>query len=111
VGEHNNTTPAADSIVITEKGRYMVIGQFSSSCGTGGVVVRKALFLNGAEVDKIHKYCKFTNQDQYDSGSFSGIIDVQTVPAYIDVRVRHDNVGSVNMTGAYGNLSITKIGY
>jgi hypothetical protein len=112
-GESNNCTADAanDKITITEAGVYAVQGNFSSSCGTNGVIVSTALFLGNTEVGKIHKYCVFSTQNSAQSGSISGIIVVKPddVPIDVDIRVRHDQGTSVNLTGVYGNLSIYKI--
>jgi hypothetical protein len=71
-----------------------------------------ALFVNGTEKVNIHKYETFLNQNNSQSGVVSGIITITTagLPAELDIRVRHDNGGSVNFTGVYGNLSVVKIG-
>ena len=112
-GEENNCTADAanDKITITEAGVYAVQGNFSSSCGTNAVVLHTALFVGGVEVSKIHKIATFSVQNNAQSGSISGLIYVAPadVPVDVDIRLRHDNGGSVDFTGIYGNLTVYKI--
>lgn len=110
-GLYENCTPNAanDKIDITVIGRYRVDGSFSSYAGTNSITLRTSIFLDGVEQSKIHTIRKFGTATDISTGSFSGFIDVQTVPASIDVRVRHDNGSSVDLTTVYGNLNVEKI--
>lgn len=110
-GESANCTADAanDKITITHTGYYLVQANFSRSCGTNAVTARTAIFLGGVEQDKLHDAQIYTTSTNVQSGTVTGIIKVETVPVDLDVRIRHNNVGSINFTGIYGNLNVHKI--
>lgn len=110
-GSYENMTVDStdDKITITQTGYYLVNVAVSSICGTNGVVSRTAIFVGGAEQDKIHAMQTISNTASPNPISCSGIIKVTTVPVDVDVRRRHDNGGSVNFTVVYANLSVHKI--
>lgn len=101
---------ANDKITITKAGIYRVDGSFNFVSGTANVTWRIAPFLNGVEQDNIH--CKRKSATSTDSGSasFTGFIDVTSVPWDLDVRIRHDNGGSVNFTPEYMNINVSYLG-
>ena len=111
-GESSNCTADAtnDKITITKTGRYLVSGQVSFSSGTANVTWFGTVFLNGVEQDKVHFTDKVGAAGDIDSASFTGIIDVTTANWDLDMRVRHDNGGSVNLTISYANLNVTYLG-
>lgn len=107
-GESSNCTSDAtnDKITITKTGKYRVSGAFSGQSGTANVVFRGAAFLNGVEQDRVHFKRKFATASDSGSMSFTGFIDVTSVPVDLDFRVRHDNAGSINLTIEYANLNV-----
>ena len=111
-GLNSNCTSdvANDKITITKLGVYRVEGSFNAASATAGVLIRIAAFLNGAEQDSVHCYRKYTNANDYGSCSFTGFIDVTTVPWDLDVRARHDNGGSINWTPAYMTVNVSYLG-
>lgn len=111
-GYYQNCTPDStnDKITITETGYYLVDVSMSSISGTNGVVSRTTVFLGGVEQDRVHAMQTISNTASPNPVGFAGLIKVETVPVDLDVRRRHDNVGAVNFTVVYGNLSIHKIG-
>ncbi len=110
-GVDNNCTSdfANNKITITDSGKYIVNGSFSMSSGTNNVELFGSLFVDGAEIDEIHFQRKISTLGDVGSASFSGLIDVSSIPVDIDFRVRHDNAGSINFTFSYMNLSVYRI--
>jgi hypothetical protein len=108
----SNVTPDAtnDKITITRAGIYKVDGSFSFTCGTNNVTFFGALFLDGTEQDNVHWERKIGTAGDRGSASFTGIIDVTSANKDIDVRVRHDNAGSIDFTIYYSNLNIIYLG-
>lgn len=111
-GQSANCTPDAanDKITITQAGVYSVTYTASYTADVNNVTFRGAVFLGGVEQGNIHSGGQMGLQGALRSTACSGFINVTSVPADIDVRVRHDNVGSVNMTHVYANLNIDRIG-
>lgn len=111
-GESSNCTAdgANDKITITKAGRYLVNGSFSFTCGTNNVTFFGGAFLNGVEQDNVHFTRKIGTAADIGSASFTGIIDVTTVPWDLDVRFRHDNGGSITLTLSYANLNTIYLG-
>jgi hypothetical protein len=111
-GQSSNCTADAanDKITITQTGRYRVSGSCSAVSGTANVIWRGAAFLNGVEQSQVHWKRKMaTNTDAADM-SFTGFIDVTSVPWDLDLRLRHDNGAGVNFTIEYANLNVEYVG-
>lgn len=111
-GESRGVTvdTANSRLVLPSVGYYKVKVTGSSKIGTAGVVLRSALFLNGVEVSKIHAIRKFNTANDESSVSYGGIIKVTSANSEIDVRVRHDSGGAINLTTQYANLNAVYIG-
>ena len=111
-GLSNNATSAvaSDKITITVAGVYKVDASISASSGTANVTFRYAVFLNGVEQNAIHAYRKYAASGDNGANSMTGYIDVTTVPWDLDVRARHDNGGSINLTPTYMNLNVSMVG-
>lgn len=101
----------SDKITISKAGIYKVSGSFSMLSGTSNVVFYFSIFVDSVEFDNIHFSRKISVSGDVGSGSFSGFLDLSGISSYVDVdvRVRHDNASSVNLTIRYANLSIFKI--
>jgi hypothetical protein len=104
------TTPDAtnNKITITKAGVYRVEGAFSMTSGTANVVAFGSLFVDAAEIESIHFSRKISVAGDVGNANFTGLISL-TSGQEIDFRVRHDNVGSVNMTFTYMNLNISRV--
>ena len=111
-GIAENVTPdfANNKITLTKKGRYLVNNSFSAGSGTNNVTFKYVAFLNGVEQDQIHAHRKYSVAGDLGSSSMCGIINVDTVPIDIDIRTRHDNAGSINLTPTYANLCVVYLG-
>ena len=101
-------TPDAtnDKITITRAGKYKVIVTLNFSVGTLNTTWRGSVFVGGTEHSDIHFKETFTALATTHTITMSGIITA-TNSSDVDVRVRHDNGGSVDFTPEYGNMNIT----
>ena len=107
----NCTADAAnDKITFTKTGLYKVDGSFSFASGTNNVTFFGSVFLNGVEQDQIHWTRKVATAGDVGSASFTGFIDVTTVGWDLDFRIRHDQVGAINLTISYANLNVSYLG-
>lgn len=107
----NCTADAAnDKITITQAGVYSVTYTASYTADTNNVTFRGAVFLDGVEQGNIHSGGQMGLQGAMRSTACSGFINVASVPSDIDVRIRHDNGGTVAITHVYANLNIERIG-
>lgn len=101
---------ANDKITITVAGVYKVNYTASYTSGTNNVTFRGAVFVGGVEQGNIHSGGQMGLAGAMRSTSCCGFINVTSVPTDIDVRIRHDNGGSVDITHVYANLNVEKIG-
>lgn len=108
----SSMTPDAanNKITITSTGYYLVNCSLNFADDTNNVEWRIAPFLDGVEVDSIHIVRKIGTAGDVGSASFSGILTVNSVPVDLDVRARHDDLGSVDITVEYSNLSLVFVG-
>ena len=110
-GESKNciADAANNKITITKVGYYLVSHNSSFIGSKTGVKYYVAAFLDGSEVDALHFARKVSNQD-VGAASFAGILKVEDINVDIDIRVRHDDLGSVDYTMEYANLVVNRIG-
>lgn len=110
-GPANDATAAKASskITLTRAGTYAIDVSFSATCGTNNVVLRLAAFGGGAELAAVHDGDKFTTSGDLYSMHAAGIVTV-AANTDIDVRIRHDNAGSVSFTPVFMSLTARKIG-
>jgi hypothetical protein len=111
-GVSMNCTPdqANDKITITRPGNYQVGGTISFTCDTNAVLWQVGVFLDGVEVENLHFQAKIGTGTDAATGGIVGFLPVATAPLDIDVRVRHDNGGTVALTVAYANISVNWLG-
>jgi hypothetical protein len=111
-GLSNNCTAdvSNDKITITKAGIYSVSGSFHFISGTANVVWNGAAFLDGVEQSQVHWKRKASTATDDGSTSFTGFVDVTSVPVDLDFRLRHDNGGSVDFELSYGNLNVQYVG-
>lgn len=111
-GVSGNCTPDVtnNKITITKRGVYKVDGSFSFFSGTNSVTFKLAPFLGGVEQDQIHFERKVSVASDKGSASITGLINVESVPVDIDIRIRHDNGSSVDFTASYANLNVSFMG-
>lgn len=101
---------ANDKITITETGLYKVECS-NSFTGTGtNVNWFGAIFVGGVEQDQIHFERKIGAGGDYGSTQFGGLIDIGSVPADVDLRVRHSDGTDKDITVRYANMNVVRIG-
>jgi hypothetical protein len=101
---------ANDKITFTKTGKYRVSATLSFSCGTNNVEWRVAGFLNNVEQNQLHFIRKIGTAGDVGNAGITGFINVSTEPWDLDLRARHDNGGSVDLTVVYGNLNVEYVG-
>jgi hypothetical protein len=107
----NCTSDAAnDKITITKTGHYLVNCPVSFSAGTSNVVWKMTAFWNNVEQSQIHTTRKISTGGDVGSTTITGILNVTSVPTDLDIRFRHDQGGSENVTVVYSNLTAIYIG-
>jgi hypothetical protein len=97
-------------ITVTKTGRYRVSFNMSMTSGTNNVTYKAAIFWNGTEQHQIHAQTKLANGADSQHISASGIVRVTSATTDTDLRVRHDNGGSVNLTPVYANITVDYLG-
>jgi hypothetical protein len=110
-GLSSNVTNAAasDVITFTKIGIYRVnvtVGASSDTVATADY----SLFLNGGEQEQCEITRKYANTLDVGASSFSCLIDVTTASWDIDLRVRHDNGGNVDITISDANMNVQYVG-
>ena len=111
LGDYKNTTPsvANGNITINRTGKYLVNATFSSKLGTDSVLWDTAVCINGVEKTNLHMRRKFSTKGYTFNVCISGIVSLSSGDV-LDIRVKHDNASSVNITNEYSNICITYIG-
>jgi hypothetical protein len=115
-GEYDNVAVTAnvanDKIIVKKTGKYLITGSTSFTSGTNSVVFRAALFAGGVEKGNVHWARKVGTGSDVGCAAFTGIIAVDASGGNVDldVRIRHDQAGSIDFTPMYMNLTVTEIG-
>jgi hypothetical protein len=112
IGMSANVTcdTANDKITFVKTGKYRVTASLSFSDGTNNVEWRVAGFLNNVEQNQLHFIRKIGTSGDVGNAGVTGFVNVSSVPWDLDLRARHDNVGSVDLTVVYGNLNVEYVG-
>lgn len=110
-GVSENATPqyTLGQITIPQEGKYRIFYTISYTSDVNNTTWFGAIFLNGAEQNNIHSSSKITSATDIRTSAGQGII---SVPAngVIDFRVRHDQVGTVNILPKYININVVYLG-
>lgn len=111
-GLSSNCTSDAtnDKITFTKTGVYIVSWNISFTSNTNLVVWKITTFLNSVEQNSSHAQTKVGTGADSVACSGVGFIDVTTVPWDLDLRVRHDNGGTVAITPVYMNMTVNYVG-
>ena len=111
-GESNNCTADAtnDKITITKVGRYKVNVTLNGKIDTANTRVDFAIFKGGSICNNIKGFYEFVAANRECGGSACGIIDVTSANTDIDLRIRHDDGGDVDVTCVNVNLNVVQIG-
>jgi hypothetical protein len=112
-GESLYTTPDAVTnkrITVAKAGVYQVVYNCSMISGTNNATFLVTAYKNGTtELNNLHFSRKIGTGADVGSAGFSGLVSL-SANDYIDVRVRHDQIGAVNFTQVYACLSLQRIG-
>lgn len=110
-GQSSNATAdqANDKITLTKAGKYLVNGMIDVQAATANTRLDLAVFAGGTIQNNIKSYVEFPNANVDQEIVVSGIISV-SANTDIDLRVKHDDAGSVNITVENANLTITYLG-
>ena len=95
-------------ITISKKGKYFINCTFSSKLGTTDVIWDTAVFVNGEEAANLHMRRRFSTSGYTFNVTLFGISDLSAGDV-LDVRVKHNNAGSVAITTEYANISVHRI--
>lgn len=112
IGFCSNVTcdTANDKITFTKTGKYRVGASLSFLCGTNNVEWKATAFLNNVEQDQIHFERKIGTAGDIGNAGVTGFVNVTTVPWDLDLRAKHDNGGSIDLTVRYGNFNVEYVG-
>lgn len=111
-GEYANCTPDSDSdlISITKSGKYRVTASVCAKSGTANVIWEGVASLGGVAKTNLHWKRKLTTTTDVGNMGFNDFLDVTSVPIDLDLRLRHDNGGGVNITIEYATLNVEYVG-
>lgn len=112
LGAYRNCTPsiANSNITIGKAGKYLIICAFSSKLGTTDVLWDTAVFINDVEEPSLHMRRRFSTLGYTFNVAVSGITPTSLeVGDIIDIRVKHNNASSVNITNEYANISVVYV--
>jgi len=110
IGSVKNCTvsTANGNLIVQQSGQYLVVGAFSSKLGTTDVIWDTATFVNDVVQNNLHMRRRFSTSGYTFNVAISGIVDLKAGDV-LDIRVKHNNGSSVNITNEYANISIALI--
>jgi len=111
-GENSNCTSdqTNNKITITKTGKYRVVGRCCALSEFANVVWEGVAFLDGVAKTNLHFKQKLTTNTDVNNMGFNDLIDVPSVPVDLDLRVRHDSGGGVEITMEYATLNVEYVG-
>ena len=110
VGNYKNCTVSLQNgdVTVNKTGTYLVNGTFSSKLGTTDVIWDTAIFVNDVEANNLHMRRKFSTTGYTFNVCISGLLKLNAGDV-LDVRVKHNNAGSVAITNEFTNINISCI--
>ena len=99
----------ANNQLILTRGAWHITAAISFSTDTDNNNVIGPLFLDGTEQGNLHFHRKVGNQNDVGSAAIAGIVVVDQDTEALDLRLRHDVVGTEDITVVYANLNGHKI--
>lgn len=104
----NDVVPdeANGQITLTTAGIYKVEAQLSMASDTGNITSFASAFLDGVEQEQCHFTRKIGVASDVGSASFTGLVTA-TAGQVLDLRMRHNSAGSVDITIQYGSFNVT----
>ena len=97
---------ANDNLVVVKPGRYKIEATASTKSGTANVLLKTAIFIGGVKAANVQAERKIINANDTSLISIGGIINITAANTEVDVRVAHDNAGSVNIICVHCNLNL-----
>lgn len=110
LGESKNCTidNVNCNMVVQVAGLYNISFTASSKVDINQVTLRTTIFKNDIELDNIHSKRVIKIASEESTTHIEGYSRCE-VGDFLDIRVRHDNAGTVNLTNEYGNFNIKRI--
>ena len=110
-GAQSNTEISASDgqIKVLKTGRYLLAAALSIASDTNNVVVDYCAHLNGSPLDNLVVRRKIAVAGDVGALSVTGAFNA-AASSIIDLRIRHDNAGDVDLTILSGNVNITYLG-
>lgn len=99
----------SDNVIVIKPGRYKVEATASTKSGTANVLLKTAIFVGGVKAANVQAERKIINANDTSLISIGGVVNITAANTEIDVRVAHDNAGSVNITCVHCNLNLVYI--
>lgn len=97
------------TITVHKGGKYLVNCSFSSRLGTSTVMWDTAVFVNNEEQLDLHMRRKFSTAGYVFNVALTGIVSLNAGDV-VDIRVKHDIAGSVNIINEYASILIDRRG-
>lgn len=112
VSQHATADFVNNKVTITKKGIYSIACSISFAAGTVNTNWFPVIFINGVEQNNIHFQRKIGTVNDFGSSQMEGAGEIALVdlPVDVDLRIRHDNAGAVDLTAKYMNLKVTRVG-
>lgn len=102
------TADASNDKIIINKGQWFVSGSFSFTSDTNNVTWYAAVFLNGVEQNQLHWSRKIATGADVGNATLVGLITTASDAQDVDIRLRHDNAGTVAITWMYASLNVIR---
>jgi len=96
-------------IKILSAGNYKLEASLSFKSGTGNIISDCSIFVDGVEQNQAHFSRKISTAGDVGSASITSIAQLNE-NSIVDIRLKHDNVSSVDITIVYGNLNVELVG-
>lgn len=100
---------ANDKITLTKAGKYFVTGLIDFAIDKANTQIRLAVFSGGTIQTNIQCYLEVQTINEDQAVTVTGILSV-TANTDIDLRIRHDDAGSVGVTIENANMLATYLG-
>jgi len=107
-GDSGGIADSANDKLILTRGVWQVSASVSFESDTA-TELSGALFLDGSDVTSVHFEKNIPTVNVPESVLISGLIVVDQATEDLDLRIKHTNGGSVNITVSYGNITAHRI--
>jgi hypothetical protein len=101
---------ANNKITLTKNGEYRLASHISFTGSGNGNTWFGTIFADGSELSDIHFERKIGTGGDHGAAGVAGFYSCTNAPIDIDLRMRHDDVGNLNLTATYLNINAHRIG-